>query len=357
MRKASVLLVVLVLWGTGLARAESAAGGPGAKLPPEVLVFAEVRDLLSAEAKLMDVVQQIAPDAPMQRFTDWLPEKVFGTADPSTVDMSKPFQVVRLAPPYLHETVGVFSVTDAASYLDSIVPALAKQRDEGALHFYTRAGGIPVVIGIEGNRAVAGRTAEAVGKVLALVKSGTLSADPVFQGSDAGCMVRLKQFLSALDAEGGNPFDTARLVAGQYASMAASSGTDMRAMVSAYLDGAEAVATQLDTVTVQLALDKVAATATVEAQPSAGSPVAGYLAQLHGGTVTGCWEQVAEPLWTEDGGHGMLFGTFEGRLVLSLHSPNSGGRWHTVFMPVEETDGGLRATKPDNATIWERTSQ
>jgi hypothetical protein len=40
------------------------------------------------------------------------------------------------------------------------------------------------------------------------------------------------------------------------------------------------------------------------------------------GRVAGPWVQQAEPLWLEDGGHPMLFNTFDGRLVMTLHQPN-----------------------------------
>jgi hypothetical protein len=286
MKKASILCFVLALFGTGLARAESAAGGPAAKLPPEVVVFAEVSDLLSAEAKLMDFVQQIAPEAPMERFTNRMPEDVFRTTDPSTVDMSKPLQVVLLAPPYLHEATAVFSVTDAARYLDSLEPALTKQRDEGAVHVYARGGtGRPLVIGIEGNRAVMGRNAEAVGKVLALVKAGSLSAGTVFQGSDAGGMVRLKQLLGALDAEGKNPFTVAKIVGGQFAGMGAPGGMDMRGIVNAYVDAAESLALQMETVSGRFSMDLDAATAAVRVEPVAGSRLAKYMAEMPGGDL------------------------------------------------------------------------
>jgi len=32
--------------------------------------------------------------------------------------------------------------------------------------------------------------------------------------------------------------------------------------------------------------------------------------------------QEAEPLWTEDGSHGMIFRTFDARLIFTLHRPN-----------------------------------
>ena len=79
----------------------------------------------------------------------------------------------------------------------------------------------------------------------------------------------------------------------------------------------------------------------------------GYIqgvARSDDGTVTGHWEQLSEPLWAADGGHGMLFRTFEGRLTLCLHSPNGGGKERAVFVPVEETDGGLRVAHPKSAT-------
>jgi hypothetical protein len=38
-------------------------------------------------------------------------------------------------------------------------------------------------------------------------------------------------------------------------------------------------------------------------------------------TPTGPWKQQAEPLYKEDGGHGMVFKTFEGKIMMILHSP------------------------------------
>lgn len=58
------------------------------------------------------------------------------------------------------------------------------------------------------------------------------------------------------------------------------------------------------------------------------------------GKITGPWKQVPEPLFAQDGGHGMVFRTFDGKLMLVLHSPN-GGATRARFMPVREEDGGL----------------
>lgn len=40
------------------------------------------------------------------------------------------------------------------------------------------------------------------------------------------------------------------------------------------------------------------------------------------GSVHGPWQLQVEPLYPENGGHGMFFRDLEGRLLLTLHHPN-----------------------------------
>ena len=40
--------------------------------------------------------------------------------------------------------------------------------------------------------------------------------------------------------------------------------------------------------------------------------------------VAGPWEQIQEPLLARNGGHGMIFESFDGRLIMPIHQPNSG---------------------------------
>jgi arabinan endo-1,5-alpha-L-arabinosidase len=52
---------------------------------------------------------------------------------------------------------------------------------------------------------------------------------------------------------------------------------------------------------------------------------AGYaigLAHSNSGDVQGPWTQEAEPLWAGNGGHGMIFESFDGRRFLTFHQPN-----------------------------------
>jgi arabinan endo-1,5-alpha-L-arabinosidase len=49
------------------------------------------------------------------------------------------------------------------------------------------------------------------------------------------------------------------------------------------------------------------------------------------GKLAGPWEQQAEPLYKEDGGHGMLFTTFDGKLMMVLHSPNGRSARPRIF--------------------------
>jgi len=67
------------------------------------------------------------------------------------------------------------------------------------------------------------------------------------------------------------------------------------------------------------------------------------IARSETGHVTGPWRQDPTPLWLEDGGHGMLFRTFEGQLMLTFHSPNKTPNERPVFFELVET--------PDNISL------
>ena len=61
------------------------------------------------------------------------------------------------------------------------------------------------------------------------------------------------------------------------------------------------------------------------------------LAVSDSGEITGHFSQL-DPLWTADGGYGMLFRDMEGRTVLTFHSPNTHLLERPRFIPVQ---GGL----------------
>lgn len=44
------------------------------------------------------------------------------------------------------------------------------------------------------------------------------------------------------------------------------------------------------------------------------------------GRVIGPWNQQDRPLFAENGGHGMIFRSLDGRLLCAFHQPNSGER-------------------------------
>ena len=56
------------------------------------------------------------------------------------------------------------------------------------------------------------------------------------------------------------------------------------------------------------------------------------------GDVTGKWTQAEKPVYAENGGHGMLFNTKDGRLMLALHCPNTNFEEHPVFIEMREED-------------------
>ena len=56
------------------------------------------------------------------------------------------------------------------------------------------------------------------------------------------------------------------------------------------------------------------------------------------GKITGPWVQDEKPLFDKNGGHGMLFKTYDGKLMLTLHSPNSHLDERPVFYELKEED-------------------
>jgi hypothetical protein len=60
------------------------------------------------------------------------------------------------------------------------------------------------------------------------------------------------------------------------------------------------------------------------------------------GNILGPWIHDTQPLFSEDGGHGMLFRTFAGQLMLSIHSPNNTPNERPVFLEISEIDGKLK---------------
>jgi hypothetical protein len=61
-------------------------------------------------------------------------------------------------------------------------------------------------------------------------------------------------------------------------------------------------------------------------------------ARCASGSITGPWLQDDKPVWGADGGHGMLFRAFDGRLLMTLHQPNSTPNERPVFVPIDEID-------------------
>ena len=64
-------------------------------------------------------------------------------------------------------------------------------------------------------------------------------------------------------------------------------------------------------------------------------------ARSESGGIAGPWRQV-EPLFRQNGGHGMVFRRLNSELYLALHSPNEHLKERPRFIPVEEHDGQLR---------------
>ena len=62
------------------------------------------------------------------------------------------------------------------------------------------------------------------------------------------------------------------------------------------------------------------------------------------GKLAGPWTQQTEPLYGQDGGHAMVFTSFEGKLMMVLHSPNNRDSQPHIF-EMEDTGNTLHVVK------------
>ncbi|MFX3633572.1 MAG: glycoside hydrolase family 43 protein [Candidatus Pristimantibacillus sp.] len=63
------------------------------------------------------------------------------------------------------------------------------------------------------------------------------------------------------------------------------------------------------------------------------------IATSESGQLMGPWKHAEEPLYRNDGGHGMVFNTFDERLLLTIHSPNSTPDERPIFLNLAKLNG------------------
>lgn len=72
-----------------------------------------------------------------------------------------------------------------------------------------------------------------------------------------------------------------------------------------------------------------------------GGAYAVSYAKSTNGEIDGKWIQKEEPLYSFDGGHGMLFKSFGGELMMSIHCPNDHMKKRILLFEMDEKDGEL----------------
>ncbi len=65
------------------------------------------------------------------------------------------------------------------------------------------------------------------------------------------------------------------------------------------------------------------------------------MARSVAGEIVGSWQQLPEPLYAGDGGHCMVFRTFDGRLLLAYHRPNPSPDERPFFVPLRENETSI----------------
>jgi len=65
------------------------------------------------------------------------------------------------------------------------------------------------------------------------------------------------------------------------------------------------------------------------------------LTESESGTIAGPWRHESEPLFPDNGGHGMIFRDFSGNLLLALHQPNRSPLERAQLLKLKEESGRL----------------
>jgi hypothetical protein len=76
-----------------------------------------------------------------------------------------------------------------------------------------------------------------------------------------------------------------------------------------------------------------------------GGDYAVGIARSESGKIEGPWIQSGEPLFPDNGGHGMFFRDLSGNLRLVLHQPNQMPHERVKFIKMIEVDGRLEMEK------------
>ncbi len=71
------------------------------------------------------------------------------------------------------------------------------------------------------------------------------------------------------------------------------------------------------------------------------------VARSQSGEILGPWTHDSEPIFSDNGGHPMLFRSFEGQLLMAIHTEKPGGKKEfALLLPVEERDDQLVVLAP-----------
>ena len=84
-----------------------------------------------------------------------------------------------------------------------------------------------------------------------------------------------------------------------------------------------------------------------------GAYTCGYARSLSG-EITGPWVQEALPLYGLDGAHAMIFTTFGGQLMMTLHSPNDHMKKRMLLLEMEEDGDRLRIVNEVSGSWYAR---
>ena len=229
-RALTAAAAVLALTGALFAAEPYAMKAP--VLPEDVFAVLEIPSLENVQSHLQGYANTVSPGTTVPPLTAVF-MNLTKTRMPTVIDASRPIRLLLVAAGDASpERVLVFSVTDTAAYLASLMPTLQQQEDAGNIKTYLeskrsfdrkafkqatpeekrdfqrfmKVKELSVVIATEGKTVCIAKSKVPLGPTLAFLRSGKLGAQPLMPGGDAAVYVRVKPLLTRLAKQKGELF-------------------------------------------------------------------------------------------------------------------------------------------------------
>jgi len=259
------------------------------RLPQGICALVEIKDTGALSQQLQAFASSIgAGQVAVGPLLQMGLAKALKTTNPTVVDWGSPLRVVVTQAPI--KPAVVFRVTDADSYLSSLLPGIEQKGQEGEVRLYEGQADIvgeKFAVGVVGKQIVLALDAETAQAAVALVKGGKLSVEAILPGEGVSAVVEGTRLLDGVTQTTGDPFDLLRgLIASPQFSQpmkGTAGGTNIKAILDAEVDAAESLAKQIETVMVTVGFGAERMRIKLQLRATDGGGVSRYMASVPAG--------------------------------------------------------------------------